>query len=135
MWKRSSIILDQKILGKISHCRDCFQRGFRLGKKSTSFAIIHFNLQWDLDFLVGDDSCHFFLFQPNHLVGLKRQYLKLSFLSVEDLTKVRREIQPAVRKNKEREQSSEAYTTLLSKYGCTHLLTAALVYEKWLNMI
>lgn len=77
----------------------------------------------------------FFLFQPNHLVGLKRQYLKLSFLSVEDLTKVRREIQPAVRKNKEREQSSEAYTTLLSKYGCTHLLTAALVYEKWPNMI
>ncbi|XP_052253908.1 DNA polymerase epsilon catalytic subunit A-like [Dreissena polymorpha] len=48
---------------------------------------------------------------PNHLVGLKRQYLKLSFLSVEDLTKVKREIQPAVRKNKERDKSHEIYTS------------------------
>ncbi|XP_069115944.1 LOW QUALITY PROTEIN: DNA polymerase epsilon catalytic subunit A-like [Argopecten irradians] len=53
---------------------------------------------------------------PNHLVGLKRTYLKLSFLSVEDLTKVKREINPAVTKNKEREKSSEAYTTMFSSY-------------------
>ena len=50
------------------------------------------------------------LFQPNHLVGLRRYYLKLSFLSVEDLTKVKRDIQPAVRKNKERDKSTEVYT-------------------------
>ena len=43
-------------------------------------------------------------------MGLKRYYLKLSFLSVEDLTKVKREIQPAVRKNKERDKSTEVYT-------------------------
>ncbi|KAL5019573.1 hypothetical protein ScPMuIL_002465 [Solemya velum] len=49
------------------------------------------------------------------LLGLKQLYLRLSFLSVEDLTKVKREINPAVRKNKEREKSSEAYTTMLSK--------------------
>ncbi|KAJ8316129.1 hypothetical protein KUTeg_006143 [Tegillarca granosa] len=53
---------------------------------------------------------------PNHLLGLKRTYLKLSFLSVEDLTKVKREIQPAVRKNQEREKSNEAYTTLLTSH-------------------
>ncbi|KAL5019901.1 hypothetical protein ScPMuIL_002793 [Solemya velum] len=52
---------------------------------------------------------------PNHLLGLKQLYLRLSFLSVEDLTKVKREINPAVRKNKEREKSSEAYTTMLSR--------------------
>ncbi|KAK2190703.1 hypothetical protein NP493_73g03008 [Ridgeia piscesae] len=50
----------------------------------------------------------------NHLVGLKKSYLKLAFLSVEDLTKVRRDIQPAVRKNKEREKSANAYTAMMT---------------------
>ncbi|XP_075749504.1 DNA polymerase epsilon catalytic subunit 1 [Rhipicephalus microplus] len=45
---------------------------------------------------------------PNHLVGLKRTYLKLLFLSVNDLLKVRKELLPAVRKNQERKSSSVA---------------------------
>lgn len=55
-------------------------------------------------------------FQPNHLVGLKRSYIKLSFNTVDDLIKVKREISPAVRKNREREQSNDAYTSMLSRY-------------------
>ncbi|KAJ3603695.1 hypothetical protein NHX12_028439 [Muraenolepis orangiensis] len=51
---------------------------------------------------------------PNHLVGLKKNYIKLYFNTVDDLTKVRREISPAVRKNREREHSNDAYTTMLS---------------------
>ncbi|XP_060641327.2 DNA polymerase epsilon catalytic subunit A [Anolis sagrei] len=51
---------------------------------------------------------------PNHLVGLKRNYLKLSFNTVDDLVKVRKEISPAVRKNRERDQSVDAYTTMLA---------------------
>ncbi|MGH0168304.1 UNVERIFIED_CONTAM: hypothetical protein FKN15_054042 [Acipenser sinensis] len=51
---------------------------------------------------------------PNHLVGLKRNYVKLSFNTVDDLIKVRREISPAVRKNREREKSNDAYTAMLS---------------------
>ncbi|KAK0148516.1 DNA polymerase epsilon catalytic subunit A [Merluccius polli] len=51
---------------------------------------------------------------PNHLVGLKRNYIKLYFNTVDDLIKVRREISPAVRKNREREQSNDAYTAMLS---------------------
>ena len=31
-----------------------------------------------------------FLLQPNHLVGLKRKYLKLRFYTVEDLVKSKR---------------------------------------------
>lgn len=54
--------------------------------------------------------------QPNHLVGLKRTYIKLSFNTVDDLIKVKREISPAVRKNREREQSNDAYTSMLSRY-------------------
>ncbi|KAM8961963.1 DNA polymerase epsilon catalytic subunit A [Pelodytes ibericus] len=51
---------------------------------------------------------------PNHLVGLKRSYIKLSFHSVDDLVKVRKDISPAVRKNKERDHASDTYTAMLS---------------------
>lgn len=44
--------------------------------------------------------------QANHLVGLKRTYLKLLFLSLNDLMKARRELLPAVRKNQERQSTS-----------------------------
>ncbi|XP_035661114.1 DNA polymerase epsilon catalytic subunit A-like [Branchiostoma floridae] len=50
----------------------------------------------------------------NHLVGLKRNYLKLSFPSVNELMKVKREIFPAVRKNKERDKANDAYTQMLA---------------------
>ncbi|XP_057689041.1 DNA polymerase epsilon catalytic subunit A-like isoform X1 [Corythoichthys intestinalis] len=50
----------------------------------------------------------------NHLVGLKRGYIKLSFNTVDDLIKVKREISPAVRKNREKEQSNDVYTSMLS---------------------
>ncbi|XP_077483057.1 DNA polymerase epsilon catalytic subunit 1 isoform X2 [Amblyomma americanum] len=46
---------------------------------------------------------------PNHLVGLKRTYLKLLFLSVNDLLKVRKDLLPAVRKNQERKNSSSSH--------------------------
>ncbi|XP_048412228.2 DNA polymerase epsilon catalytic subunit A isoform X2 [Stegostoma tigrinum] len=51
---------------------------------------------------------------PNHLVGLKRLYVKLAFNTVDDLVKVRKEIFTAVKKNKEREKSNDAYTVMLS---------------------
>nr|XP_020761351.1 DNA polymerase epsilon catalytic subunit A isoform X4 [Odocoileus virginianus texanus] len=51
---------------------------------------------------------------PNHLVGLKRNYIKLSFNTVEDLVKVRKEISPAVKKNRDQGHASDAYTTMLS---------------------
>lgn len=43
-----------------------------------------------------------FPFQRNHLVGVQLTVLKLSFHTVSDLLKVRRFVQPAVRKNRER---------------------------------
>ena len=53
--------------------------------------------------------------QPNHLVGLKRNYIKLSFNTVDDLMKVKRELSPAIRKNREKEKSNETYTSMLSR--------------------
>lgn len=62
-------------------------------------------------------SCHSpAVLQPNHLVGLKRNYIKLSFNTVEDLVKVRKEISPAVRKNREQDQANDVYTTMLSRW-------------------
>ena len=49
----------------------------------------------------------------NHLVGLKGRYLKLRFHSVEDLIKAKRDILPAVKKNREREKSRSAYDPTL----------------------
>ncbi|XP_077163573.1 DNA polymerase epsilon catalytic subunit A isoform X2 [Paroedura picta] len=51
---------------------------------------------------------------PNHLVGLKRNYIKLSFNTVDDLIKVRREISPAVKKNREQDLATDTYTTMLA---------------------
>nr|CAD7570292.1 unnamed protein product [Timema californicum] len=52
--------------------------------------------------------------EPNHLIGLKQTYLKLSFLTVTDLVKVRRELISAVRKNREREKNNTYYTEMLT---------------------
>ncbi|XP_059098833.1 DNA polymerase epsilon catalytic subunit A-like [Tigriopus californicus] len=56
---------------------------------------------------------------PNHLVGLKQTYLKLTFLTTADLTRVRKDLLTAVRKNKERLKASTAYTELLAE-AMTH---------------
>lgn len=55
-----------------------------------------------------------FSFQPNHLIGLKQKYLKLSFLNTVDLNKVRRDIMKAVKLNKEREKNNTYYTNMLA---------------------
>ena len=49
----------------------------------------------------------------NHLVGLKQTFIKLSFLTTTELQKVRKDIQAAVRRNKEKEKTVTAYTELL----------------------
>ncbi|KAG8226587.1 hypothetical protein J437_LFUL007279 [Ladona fulva] len=51
---------------------------------------------------------------PNHLIGLKQKYLKLSFLTVNDLMKVRKEIAPAAHKNREKEKGNTFYTEMLA---------------------
>ena len=51
----------------------------------------------------------------NHLVGLKQTYLKLSFLTVTDMNKVKKDVLMAVRRNKEREKTVTAYTEMLSE--------------------
>jgi DNA polymerase epsilon subunit 1 len=49
------------------------------------------------------------------LVGLKQTYVKMTFLTTHDLTKVRKDILSAVRKNKERQKSSTAYADMIAE--------------------
>lgn len=62
----------------------------------------------------------------NHLVGLKQLFIKLTFLTVTDLQKVRRELNTAVRKNKERAKAATAYSELLQQQHQGARRTAAL---------
>ncbi len=47
--------------------------------------------------------------QKNHLAGLQRQLLRLSFFNVQQLMEVRREVQPCINKNKARAKTTQAY--------------------------
>ena len=51
----------------------------------------------------------------NHLVGLKQLFLKLTFLTTSDLQRVRRELNTAVRKNKERAKATTGYSEMLQQ--------------------
>jgi DNA polymerase epsilon subunit 1 len=51
---------------------------------------------------------------PNHLTGLKRQMIKMSFLNTNMMNKTRLEINRAVKKNKEREKTNTFYMKLLT---------------------
>ena len=70
-----------------------------------------------------DDHCfcffetlrYFFQDLANHLVGLKQTYVKLTFLTTHDLTKVRKDLLSAVRRNKERQKTSTAYADMLAE--------------------
>ncbi|XP_065212426.1 DNA polymerase epsilon catalytic subunit 1 [Planococcus citri] len=52
---------------------------------------------------------------PNHLIGLKQLYLKVSFTTVTELTKIKQAIMPSIRKNKEREKSNTFYNEMLTE--------------------
>ncbi|CAJ0578382.1 unnamed protein product, partial [Mesorhabditis spiculigera] len=52
----------------------------------------------------------------NHLSGLKKKYIKLTFPSMKELAKVKSELMPLIRKNKERIKQSTDFTTLLARH-------------------
>ncbi|KAL6738395.1 hypothetical protein Aduo_011946 [Ancylostoma duodenale] len=54
-------------------------------------------------------------FLKNHLSGLKKTYLKLSFPSTSKLAKVKRDLKPHIRKNKERVKKESQYCSYLAR--------------------
>ncbi|VDO97023.1 unnamed protein product [Soboliphyme baturini] len=53
---------------------------------------------------------------PNHLIGIKKLYVKLTFLNVSDLIKVRKELMPKIRRNKAQQASQSNYSMLLTSH-------------------
>lgn len=49
---------------------------------------------------------------PNHLLGYRRRFLRLSFYNVSDLLAVRREIFPIVAKNQKNSNTMDTYTEM-----------------------
>lgn len=49
--------------------------------------------------------------QKNHLSGLQRKLLKLTFWNVQQLMEVRRDLFPVIRRNKAKLNSTAAYDT------------------------
>ena len=45
---------------------------------------------------------------PNHLAGIKRTFIRLRFHDIDDLIKARKEIQPIVKRNTEREKEQQS---------------------------
>ena len=60
----------------------------------------------------------------NHLVGLKQTYIKMSFLNMTDLQKVRKDLLSAVRKNKERLKNASAYQEMLAEAMASNMESA-----------
>lgn len=52
----------------------------------------------------------------NHLVGLKASYLKISFFSVDELVRVRRELSTKLKTNQELASSESTYTDMLVEH-------------------
>ncbi|CAB3408448.1 unnamed protein product [Caenorhabditis bovis] len=50
----------------------------------------------------------------NHLSGIKKTYIKLSFPSTVEMNKVRKELMPIIRKNKEKIKKESQYVTFLA---------------------
>ncbi|VDM11265.1 unnamed protein product [Wuchereria bancrofti] len=60
----------------------------------------------------------------NHLSGLKRTYLKISFPSLSELLKFKKDITPILKRNQEREKQTTSYTNLLTRhFGLQEVLT------------
>lgn len=53
---------------------------------------------------------------PNHLIGIKARYLKLSFHSVDELVRVRKEISARVKANREIKSLKSTYTDMLGEH-------------------
>ena len=54
------------------------------------------------------------LLQKNHLSGLRRAFLKVSFDTVQDLTHVKSDLLPVVERNQAKLEASEAYESFFS---------------------
>nr|XP_027207609.1 DNA polymerase epsilon catalytic subunit A-like [Penaeus vannamei] len=71
----------------------------------------------------------------NHLTGLKQTLLKLSFLTVNDLVKVRQSISGAVKRNKEAAKSKSVYAEMLLAHSSESSDTGKKMQDHFENLL
>ena len=69
----------------------------------------HAGILASVDIVVKED-----LDLPNHLIGLTRKLIKLSFLNTNHMSRLKSTLMPIVRRNQEKSKSQDVYTKLLS---------------------
>ncbi|KAJ9620841.1 DNA polymerase epsilon catalytic subunit [Taxawa tesnikishii (nom. ined.)] len=72
---------------------------------------------------------------PNHLLGYRRTFLKLSFANVNDLLAVRRSISPIAEKNKSKVSAMDTYAEVASANAGIDMFDDDLDYDKRPNSI
>lgn len=103
---KCEVILSNASSGK-PHCYKIYHRR-TVGPQLHMYSLMNQNY-YSVEF-----DGHIVYLQPNHLIGLKQHYLRLSFLTITDLLKVRRDVMPAVKKNREQLKHNNFYTEMLT---------------------
>jgi DNA polymerase epsilon subunit 1 len=83
-----------------------FYVGTKLGRENDVYAYLskrYHNRCLSCDLVAKED-----LDLPNHLAGIKRTLIRLRFHDIDDLMKARRELQPIVKRNTEREKEQQS---------------------------
>jgi DNA polymerase epsilon subunit 1 len=83
-----------------------FYVGTKLGRENDVFAYLskrYHNRCLSCELIAKED-----LDLPNHLSGIKRTFIRLRFHDIDDLMKARKELQPIVKRNNEREKEQQS---------------------------
>jgi DNA polymerase epsilon subunit 1 len=104
-----------------------FYVGTKLGRENDVFAYLskrYHNRCLSCELIAKED-----LDLPNHLAGIKRTLIRLRFHDIDDLMKARKELQPIVKRNNEREkeQQSRPELAVLTRAGSANSRSSDLI--------
>jgi DNA polymerase epsilon subunit 1 len=106
-----------------------FYVGTKLGRENDVYAYLskrYHNRCLSCDLVAKED-----LDLPNHLAGIKRTFIRLRFHDIDDLMKARKELQPIVKRNieREKEQQSRPELAVLTRATSTNSRSSDLIVD------
>ena len=104
-----------------------FYIGTKLGRENDVFAYLskrYHNRCLSCELVAKED-----LDLPNHLAGIQRTFIRLRFYDIDDLIKARKELQPIVKRNieREKEQQSNPELAVLSRTASNNIRSSDLI--------
>jgi len=106
-----------------------FYVGAKLGRENDVYAYLskrYHNRCLSCELIAKED-----LDLPNHLAGIKRTLIRLRFHDIDDLMKARKELQPIVKRNieREKEQQSRPELAVLTRANSTNIRSSDLIVD------